>query len=349
YPAVLPDGRTANLLKVLLSNHCIHNCYYCAHREGKAGGSSTRFVPEELARLFISLYQKGTVRGLFLSSAVDRNPFRTMEDMLKTTEILRRRYRFPGYIHLKILPESTPDYIETALHLATRVSINLEAPGPGYLKAIAPQKNFENIWRKFILLRDYSRRGLAPRAGFTTQLVVGGSDESDREIMQTISLLYQDFSMTRAYYSAFHPVPGTPLSEREPVSTWREHRLYQADFLLRRYGFQREELVFDGKGNLPVETDPKTLWASKHPELFPLEVNTASYSLLLRIPGIGPVCAKRITRARKETLLTTLESLQKIGVRTGHAAPFLLLAGKRIQKPEQLSLFGKRAEFAATG
>ena len=338
YPAVTPDGERINLLKILLSNNCIHNCYYCGNREGRPGDRS-RFQPEELVQLFLNMYQKGLVKGLFLSSAVDRNPFRTMEDMIKVTEILRYKFHFPGYIHLKILPESTTDYIETAVRLATRVSINIEAPDPAYLKKIAPQKNFNLIWNKFHSLRELSRKGLAARAGFTTQLVVGGSEESDLSIMKTVCTLYQDFSMARAYYSAFHPISGTPLAEKHPESTWREHRLYQADFLFRKYGFHLNEFIFNPNGNLPLEIDPKTLWATNHPENFPIEINTASYQELIRVPGIGPISAKHIIKHRKESVFRDLKSLQVLGVRAQNAAPYLLFSGKRFTIPQQLSLF----------
>lgn len=328
YPSVLPDGKRANLLKVLLSNHCAHNCLYCANREGRVG-QRERFKAEELSSLFHSLWQKGKVRGLFLSSASDFNPFRTMEEMIKTVILLRSRFRFSGYIHLKILPESPPDYIEAALRWATRVSVNIESPSPQHLRNIAPQKDFSRIWRQFDILRRNREKGLRARAGFTTQLVVGGAGETDREIINTVDRLYREYSMERAYYSAFQPVPGTPLEERKGESTWREHRLYQVDFLLRKYGFDRGELVFDEEGNIPLITDPKRTWALTHPERFPLEVNTASYFELLRVPGIGPVSARRILARRKDEPIRTVEELRRMGIRTKVAAPYLIVCGKR--------------------
>ena len=338
YPTVTPDGERVNLLKILLSNDCIHNCYYCGNREGRRG-DRVRFSPEELVRLFLRMKEKGLVKGLFLSSAVDRNPFQTMDDMLKVTELLRLKYHFQGYIHLKIFPESTDDYIETAIKLATRVSINIEAPNPSYLKSIAPQKNFNRIWNRFLYLKKLSEKGIKPRAGFTTQLVIGGSEENDLDIMKTVYTLYHDFSMTRAYYSAFHPISETPLAEKQPESTWREHRLYQADYLFRKYHFSLDELILNQKGNLPLEIDPKTLWALNHPEFFPLEINTASYQELLRIPGIGPISAKRIIQFRQKDSFRDLNSLQNLGIRTQVAAPYILLSGKQFRIPQQLSLF----------
>lgn len=340
YPTVTPDGERVNLLKILLSNDCIHNCYYCGNREGRKG-DRVRFSPEELVRIFLNMKDRGLVKGLFLSSAVDRNPFQTMDDMLKVTELLRLKYHFRGYIHLKIFPESTDDYIETAIRLATRVSINIEAPGSDYLKSIAPQKNFNRIWNRFLYLKKLSQKGVRPRAGFTTQLVIGGSEEKDLDIMRTVSTLYRDFSMTRAYYSAFHPISGTPLAEKQPESTWREHRLYQADFLFRKYHFSLDELILNQKGNLPLEIDPKTLWALNHPEVFPLEINTASYQELLRIPGIGPISVKRIIQYRQKTPFRDLSSLQSLGIRTQAATPYILLSGKQFRIPQQLSLFSE--------
>ncbi|HSV31974.1 MAG TPA: radical SAM protein [Atribacteraceae bacterium] len=339
YPAVFPNGKKANLLKILLSNHCSHNCYYCSNREGRLGVRS-RFTAEELVRLFLLLHQQKRVRGLFLSSALDRNPYRTMEEMLKTADLLRRQHRFGGYIHLKILPESPSDYIEEALRLATRVSVNIEAPTPEHLRSIAPQKDFARIWSQFVLLREYARKGLKAAAGFTTQLVVGGSKENDRQIIETIAGLYREYGMARAYYSAFQPVDRTPLAEKQGESTWREHRLYQADFLLRKYGFQPEELIFDQGGNLFLKTDPKKVWAINHPEFFPVEINRATYQELLRVPGIGPVSAKKILTTQRLAPFREAESLRKLGVRTGVAASYLLINGKRASG--QLSLFEKR-------
>ncbi len=329
YPSVLPDGKRVNLLKVLLSNHCAHNCYYCANREGRIVHRE-RFKAEELAFIFYSLWQKGKVRGLFLSSASDFNPFRTMEEMLKTVILLRSRLRFFGYIHLKILPESPTDYIDEAMRLATRVSVNIESPSPRHLKNIAPQKDFSRIWKQFDIIRNNQRKGLKTRAGFTTQLVVGGAGETDRDIIDTITRLYRDYSMARAYYSAFQPISGTPLEERKEGSILREHRLYQVDFLLRKYGFNKDELVLDEQGNLPLVVDPKKAWVLQHPEKFPLEVNKASSTELLRVPGIGPISARRILARRQETPIRNSEELRGMGIRINVAAPYLLVNGKRV-------------------
>jgi len=340
YPASLPDGRVVKVLKILLSNDCVHNCLYCANRFGLPF-RRTSLRAEELVKLFLHLWQKGLVKGLFLSSAVSRDPIWTMNEMLRTVEILRKKFNFKGYIHLKILPEATHDYIEEAVRLATRVSVNLEAPNPQHLSSIAPQKNFSKIMTLFAFLSDLRRKGLCTPAGITTQFVVGGSTEKDREILSTAFLLYKRFYLARVYYSAFQPVWGTPFADRPAVSPWREVRLYQVDYLLRKYRFSLSEICFSEDGNLPLDKDPKTLWALKHPEFFPVEVNRASFEDLLRVPGIGPLSAKRIVEVRKEGKITDISFLKRVGIRLKKAAPFLLINGEKIcdSTRKQLSLF----------
>jgi len=316
----------------------MHNCFYCANREGR-DHPVTSFSAEELSSLFWHLYQKGMVRGIFLSSAVDKSPSRTMNEMLKVAEILRYHLHFSGYLHLKILPDVSNDYLEEAIKLATRVSVNLEAPTPQSLCEIAPQKNFSRIWQKFQWLKSRKEKGFSTPAGVTTQLVVGGSKETDREIIQASSQLYGQFGLARVYYSAFQPVADTPLSYKPPVSTWREHRLYQADFLLRQYKFSFEELIFDEQGNFPLSLDPKALWANNHPEFFPVEVNSAPWEVLIRVPGIGTTSARRIINLRRESTFHDPKALSRLGVRIDKALPFILLNGKKIKRAEQLSLF----------
>ena len=339
YPVSLPgSGKRVNILKILLSNNCMHNCFYCANREGR-DHPVTSFSAEELSSLFWHLYQKGMVRGIFLSSAVDKSPSWTMSEMLKVAEILRYRFHFSGYLHLKILPDVSNDYLEEAIKLATRVSVNLEAPNPQSLCEIAPQKNFSRIWQKFQWFKSQKERGVSTPAGITTQLVVGGSRETDREIMQTSSQLYGQFGLARVYYSAFQPVADTPLSYKPPVSTWREHRLYQADFLLRQYKFSFEELVFNEEGNFPLSLDPKILWANNHPEFFPVEVNSAPWEALIRVPGIGITSARRIMKLRREITFRDPKELSKLGVLINRALPFILMDGKKLKRMQQLSLF----------
>ncbi|MEN3203017.1 MAG: radical SAM protein [Atribacterota bacterium] len=341
YPVALPNGKRVPVLKILLSNECMHNCLYCANRAGRPAPRAT-FTAEELARLFMDFYNRGRVQGLFLSSAVFREAPRAMTEMIKVVEILRFSYHFFGYIHLKILPEVGFDFVEEASRLATRVSVNLEAPSSEFLKRIAPEKDFSQIFEKFSWFRKLQKEGTL-RGGFTTQLVVGAAGEKDRDILRTVATLYRNFEAQRVYYSAFQPVPGTPLEDVPFASTWREHRLYQADFLLRRYGFSYEEMPFEDNGNLPITKDPKTAWAMRHPEYFPVEISRAPYEVLLRVPGIGPETARKILRLRQEGVSITPEGLRKLSPSAVRALPFLLFRGKRVVSPCQLSFFPEEA------
>jgi len=336
YPAVLPDGKRVCLLKVLLTNACENNCYYCANRASR-NFRRISFTPEELAYAFDQMHRKGLVEGLFLSSGVC-NAARTMDRMIATVELVRRRYAFPGYVHLKILPGATFAHVERAVQLANRVSVNLEAPNPERLARIAPPKDFTTHllqplhWARRLI--EESKRGSVSQ---TTQFVVGAADETDRELLSTTAQLYREIGLARVYFSAFQPIAETPLEDHPPTSPLREHRLYQSDFLLRQYGFTFEDLVFDESGNLPGQADPKLTWAQAHPECFPVEVNRASREELLRIPGIGPTSASRILKLRREGKVRELSDLRRIGAVAHRAAPFVLLNGQ--QPPFQLSLW----------
>jgi predicted DNA-binding helix-hairpin-helix protein len=330
YPAALPDGKRVRVLKVLMTNVCDRNCYYCSVRASR-DVPRTSFTPEELARAFDRLQRADLVDGMFLSSGVCASTDRTMDRMIACVEMVRIQYEFQGYVHLKLLPGASEAHIERALQLAHRVSINLEAPNPERLAAIAPRKDFfqelaepMGVAKRLI---DASGGRLAP-AGQTTQFVVGAAGEPDQEILSTTARLYSELDLRRAYFSAFQPVPGTPLDGREPTPAWREHRLYQADWLLRFYGFGFDDLVFDPDGNLPRTADPKMLYARAHPELFPVEVNRAPRGALLRVPGIGPRSVERILRWRRQASLRELADLGKAGAVAKRAAPYVLLAGK---------------------
>ena len=331
YPAVLPDGRRVKLLKVLLTNACDGDCAYCANRRGR-DFRRVSFAPAELALVFERMWRRGQVEGLFLSSGVCGHSGQTMDRMIATVEIIRQRLSFPGYVHLKILPGATQAHVERAMQLADRVSVNLEAPNPTRLNLIAPGKDFANAllepMRWVQRLREESGGRLAP-AGHTTQFVVGAAGEPDREILATTDLLYRELGLTRAYFSAFQPVPDTPLESHPSTPLWREHRLYQSDWLLRKYGFAFEELIFDEEGNLPRQADPKMMWATAHPERFPVEVNRASREELLRVPGIGPRAATRIVRLRRQSKFRELSDLRHVGAIPQRAAPFVLLDGRR--------------------
>ena len=339
YPAALPDGKRVRVLKVLMTNVCEKNCFYCGVRASR-DVPRTSFTPDELARAFDRLNRADLVDGLFLSSGMCAGADHTMERMLATVELIRTTYSFSGYVHLKLLPGSSDAHIERALQLAHRVSVNLEAPSADRLATIAPRKDFyEELARPMRIAKrliDQSVGRLAP-AGQTTQFVVGASGEPDLEILATTARLYRELDLRRAYFSAFQPVPGTPLDRLEPTPAWREHRLYQADWLLRFYNFGFEDLVFGPDGNLPRHADPKLLYAQTHPEHFPVEVNRATPEELLRVPGLGPRSVERIVRWRRQGTLQELADLGKAGGIAERAAGYILLNGRR--PPFQLPLW----------
>jgi predicted DNA-binding helix-hairpin-helix protein len=335
----LPDGRIEPHLRVLLSNACEKDCAYCAFRCGR-NFQRVSFRPEELAETFYQMWRAKLVTGLFLSSAVHGKPSLTMERMISAVEILRGKYDYQDYIHLKLMPGVDKATVERAVQLVDRVSVNLEAPSPERLARLAGKKDFyEELLtplRWVSQIREPGDRALLP-LGHTTQFVVGASDESDREILATVCGLYRELRLTRVYYSAFSPIEDTPLESHPATPPIREHRLYQSDFLLRHYGFTLKDLVFDQQDNLPAETDPKTLAAIHQPARFPVEINTASREELLRVPGIGPRSARRVLELRSTGTFRSLGDLKKVGASAQRAAPFVLLNGKR--PAFQLSLF----------
>ncbi len=330
YPAVRPDGRTVKMLKILQTNACERDCNYCATRRGR-NIPRTTFQPEELARTFDQMCRARLAEAIFISSGVAGGGTRTMERMLATAELLRRKFDFRGYVHLKLMPGAEPAAVEAALRLADRVSVNLEAPSSEYLAKLSPTKRFtEELLAPLILARRAidANPALAKKT-LTTQFVVGAVGESDRELAGRADQLYRELRLARVYYSAFQPIPDTPLQDHAATPPIRENRLYQSDFLLRRYGFAFDELVFDAGGNLPTESDPKTVWAVHHPEFFPVELNRASKEELLRVPGIGPISAARIVVLRRTRRLATIEQLAQTGANEKRAAPFVLCDGRR--------------------
>jgi predicted DNA-binding helix-hairpin-helix protein len=327
--AVMPGGKRIALLKTLLTSACERDCGYCAFRKGRDFRRAT-FTPDELAHIYMQLYRKGTAEGVFLSSGVAGGGPRTQDRLIATAEILRRRYRFQGYIHLKIMPGAERDQIVAAMRLANRVSVNLEAPNAERLTRLAPHKRFDEELLKRLRWIEAIRRELPGHwPSSTTQFVVGGSDESDVELLTTTEFLHRQAGIARAYFMAFSPVPDTPLEEHPPTPPMREHRLYQASFLLRDYGFTTEELAFGQGGNLLLESDPKLAWAQRNLSHTPVEVNTADRRDLLRVPGIGPVGVDRVLRERRRGRLRELTDLRKLGVVAKRAAPFVLLDGRR--------------------
>lgn len=347
-----PDGRCVSLLKVLMTNSCQNNCKYCVNRATNDFERAS-FEAEELARLFIEMYRRNYVEGLFLSSGIKKNTNTTMEEMIKVLEIVRSHYNYKGYIHLKILPKTPESLIERGARLATRLSINLEAPNPRRLNMIASEKDFKtDLIDTMSIIQKQSDEGLL-RAGYTTQFVVGAAGESDAELLKTTNWLYKHKSLKRAYFSAFIPdsIPSLNTSQSTTYITapgiqlLREHRLYQADWLLRFYNFNLSEIMLDDNGNLILNIDPKLAFALKNKERFPVEINKASYGDLLKIPGIGVTSAKRIYRVRKEYIFKDIKELKNLGVVIKRAAPFITVAGKlgaKSQKfltAQQLELF----------
>jgi len=326
--AVMPGGKRIALLKTLMTSACERDCYYCPFRAGRDFRRAT-FSADEMARVFDEMARRGQVEGLFLSSGIAGGGIRTQDRLIAAAEILRRKYNFRGYIHLKVMPGAEEEQIRRAMQLADRVSVNLEAPNTQRLAQLAPHKVFlEELVRPLKLIESIRReQGGGP--GSTTQFVVGGADETDRELLVTSAQLLREARLARVYFSRFNPVPGTPLENRPPASPMREHRLYQSDFLLRQYGFRFDDLVFDERGNLPLDTDPKVMWARQHLAHTPVELNRAGKSELLRVPGIGPRTVDVILRERRKGRLRDLTDLRKVGVIASRAAPFVLLDGRR--------------------
>lgn len=352
----IPGGGHTNLMRVMQTNACSLSCNYCpTYCGGKV--KRTALSPEEVATTFMEAHRKGLADGLFLTSGVPGRAYRAVDRMLAAVDILRRRERFEGYVHLKLLPGAQAAQIDEATDLANRVSVNLESAADHYVRALAAEKDLSGdllpaLERAGRRMRDALRDAAPGRgrpapgrprpAGVTTQFVVGAAGERDREILALVARLEGERLLHHAHFSAFQPVVDTPMEGHRPTPAARELRLYQADHLLRRYGFRFGELVFDAHGNLPLDDDPKTAWALHHPEHFPLDVTTASYELLLRVPGVGPAAALRIVRERRQVTPRGHGDLRRLGVDTVRAGFFLTLRGRRLDPapaPRQLRLF----------
>lgn len=332
------DGRCISLLKILLNNYCIFDCAYCVNRSSNDVPRAA-FTPEEVADLTINFYKRNYIEGLFLSSAVFKNPNYTMELMIKTISILRVNYNFNGYIHIKAIPGADASLIKRAGELADRMSVNIELPSNESLRLLAPQKNSNSILKPMsyintqIIANKEEKKVFktAPTfvpAGQSTQLIIGATKDSDFKIMRLSENLYKNYNLKRVYYSAYVPVNNNaklPSIINPPLL--REHRLYQADWLLRFYGFSARELLNENKQNLDINFDPKTDWALSNLDHFPIEVNLAPQRQLLRIPGIGVRSVKKIAAARKVHTLT-FEDLKKLGVVLKRAQYFITCSGK---------------------
>ena len=343
HPAQLPNGKQIKLLKTLLSSACERDCFYCPFRAGRDFRRAT-FKPQEFAELFMKLNQAKAAEGIFLSSGIAAGGANTQNKILDTAEILRKKLGFRGYMHLKIMPGAERGQVERAMQFADRVSVNLEAPNTERLAKLAPHKTFiEELLRPLKWVEEIRQSQPAYKfwngkyPSTVTQFVAGGADESDLELLTTTNWLMKNVRLKRAYFSAFHPISDTPMENKAAVDPMREHRLYQASFLLRDYGFDLEEMPFAQDGNLPLPTDPKLAWAQQNLKEKPLEINKAERRELLRIPGIGPKHADAILQARRASKFRDLTALRKLGIVVARAAPFLLLDGRHPDR--QLVMF----------
>ena len=356
--AYTPDGRCVSLLKILLTNYCLYDCAYCINRRS-SNVRRARFAVQEVVDLTIAFYKRNYIEGLFLSSGIVRDADHTMEQLLLVAKTLRREHGFEGYIHLKTIPEASPWLIEQAGLWADRLSINLELPTDASLRRLAPEKDAGSIGRAMGRMReriDEARaegRRFSP-AGQSTQLVVGADEASDETVLRKSASLYRDYDLKRIYYSGFSPIPDA--SRALPATApplRREHRLYQADWLMRNYAFAIDEVAAatDG-GMLPLDIDPKLAWALKHRDRFPVDVNTAEREMLLRVPGLGTRAVERIVAARRHCRLR-LDDVARVTASLKRARPFLIAADHRpigltdradlrqrlAVPPKQLSLF----------
>ena len=333
--AAMPGGKTMPMLKTLLTSACERNCYYCPFRAGRNYRRHT-FQPEELAKSFMQLYRAGLVEGLFLSSGIIKGSVATQDRLLETAEILRQKYQFKGYLHLKVMPGAEKAQLRHAMTLANRLSVNLEAPNDKRLALLAPKKLFfEELVRPLQLIEQIrheepahlGRNGRWPST--VTQFVVGAVGETDVEILATTEYLTKQLRLQRAYFSAFSPISDTPLENQPAENPLRKVRLYQTSFLFRDYGYGLEEMPFDQQGNLPLNIDPKLAWAQANLQHEPVELNRAGPDELLRVPGIGPKSSHAILNARRRGRLSELNHLRQLGIATKRLAPYVLLDGKR--------------------
>jgi predicted DNA-binding helix-hairpin-helix protein len=340
HPAQKTGGGSLKLFKVLQTNACRYACKYC-FTSCAIQRKRTTFKPDELATTFVSLQRAGQAEGLFLSSGIVPDADTTMEKMLATVERLRLRAGYTGYIHLKLIPGASRNLIERAVELADRVSLNLEAPNQARLAILAPDKEFADaMWQRLLWARhaieQRRQRGLPAARSITTQFVVGAAGESDHELLGTVARAQHELGLWRSYFSAFHPIARSPFADAPAEDPIRANRLYQAEVMLRDYGFLVSELPFTTTGDLPRDKTPKQAWADDHLHE-PIELNRADRQLLLRIPGIGPRSADKIIAARRTNRLRDLTQLKALGVTTSWAAPYVLLDGR--SAPVQLRLW----------
>ena len=341
------DGRCISLLKIMLSNFCIYDCAYCINRKSN-DIPRTSFTPEEIANLTIEFYRRNYIEGLFLSSGVLRNPDYTMERMVSVAKLLRTEHKYNGYIHLKAIPGASPQLIADAGRWADRLSVNIEIPTENNLKLLAPDKDFKSVLEPMKIIsnnileskeerKKHRSAPLFSPSGQSTQLIIGATNDTDHTILKLSSALYTRRDLKRVYYSGYIPVNSydnrLPALNTPPLR--REHRLYQADWLLRFYGFKANEIVNAENPNLDLELDPKVTWALRNPHLFPVDINKADPLMLLRIPGIGTHSVQLILMARKHNRLNS-SHLQKMGVVMKRARFFITCNELRSQNVQDL-------------
>jgi predicted DNA-binding helix-hairpin-helix protein len=332
YPVTLPSGGKSVLLKTLVSNVCRNDCKYCPLRE-QQDVRRCSLGPEETARVFLDYYQQKKVFGLFLSSGVIGSPDATMDRLTTTARMLRRKHRFRGYIHLKVIPGASDAAIEDAVSLASAVSLNIETPGAENLARLSNSKDYiRDIVEPIKLISRLTARGTRyAKVKQTTQFIVGAAGEADTEIVKYMGGLYDRLKLQRIYFSAYQRGCGDASlaveqgDASDPAQAFtREHRLYQVDFLMRKYGFKDADIIFDPKGHLSLDADPKEVWAQNHPEYFPLDVNRASRLELLRVPGLGPITVNQIVKRRRTDRMRRLADLGRPGVRLRKAGAYLV-------------------------
>ncbi|GAA0764471.1 putative DNA modification/repair radical SAM protein [Ideonella azotifigens] len=375
-----PDGRCISLLKVLLTNYCLYDCLYCVNRV-TSNVPRARFTVDEVVQLTLDFYRRNCIEGLFLSSGIVRSADHTMAEVVEVARVLREEHDFRGYIHLKTIPEASPELLALAGRYADRLSINIELPTAESLAQLAPEKDGRAIRRSMARLRVHiddareaaapppavvSLAGLRPKraappvfapAGQSTQMIVGADATDDRAILVTSATLYGAYRLRRVYYSAFSPIPDASLalpSQAPPLV--REHRLYQADWLMRFYGFAHDEIVPAGQGMLALDMDPKLAWALAHRERFPVDLNRAPREMLLRVPGLGVKTVEKLLAARRSRLVRA-DDLRRLRVPLKNVMPFVVLpdhhpgalleaqdlAARLRPAPQQASLFDAEA------
>lgn len=335
------DGRCVSLLKVLFTNYCIYDCAYCVSRRSN-DVERAAFTVEDVIDLTINFYRRNYIEGLFLSSGIFKNADYTMERLVRVARLLRTQHNFNGYIHLKAIPGASPELLHEAGLYADRLSVNIEIPSEASLQKVAPEKNYKDIITPMNYLRSEKEKYLDEKphikntplflpAGQSTQLIVGASPENDQHILRLADNLYQTQKLKRVYYSGYVPIQtDNRVPDLAAPPLVRENRIYQADWLLRFYGFGVDEIVDDKNPNLDLEIDPKLSYALRHPEKFPVDINRADYEMVLRVPGIGVKSAKKIISSRRHQYLH-LDHLQKMGVVVKRARYFISCPGLSIK------------------